>query len=940
MKLISGTFLVSSLSVGYATASWAQLQSHELDRRLSFDPEVTVDSLDNGLHYYIRVNSRPEKRAELRLVLNAGSVLEDEDQRGLAHFVEHMAFNGTEGFPRQELVDYLERAGMRFGPDLNAYTSFDETVYRLQVPTDSAELLPTAFQILEEWAHRLTFDPDMVDGERGVVIEEWRMGRGADARMLDQQFPILFQGSQYARRLPVGDKEAIQSFDLEALERYYRDWYRPDLMAVIAVGDFDRAAVERMIREHFSALSTPKVPRPRPEYQVPDHDETRIAIAADKEATQSQISIYYKQPLRKIRSAGAYRRMIVERLYNRMLNDRLFELTQQPDPPFLYGSSGQGRLIRSKEVYVLGAAVRDGGVTRGLEALLTEAERVARYGFTATELERHKVELWRIMERSYAERDKTNSSEYAYEYANAFLTGDPVPGVEAEYEMHLRFLPGIMLQEVNQLAREWLVDRNRVILVSAPKNEVPLPSEGALMAAFDVVKGSEIAPYVDEVEDSPLVAEPPAPGQIVGEHRDDPLGVTVWELSNGARVILKPTDFKDDEVLFRASSPGGTSLAPDRDYIAASTAADVVSVGGLGTFSLVELQKKLAGKVASVSPSIGPLYESMAGSASPDDLETLFELIYLTFTSPRRDSTAYLAYRTQMEAILSNRRVSPADAFQDTLTVTLTQHHFRTRPPTSDVYKEMDLEKSLEFYRDRFSDAGDFTFVFVGSFAVPRLRPLVEHYIASLPSNGRVETWRNIGITPPKGVVERVVRNGMEPKSQTHIVFTGPLEFNRENAYLLCALAEVLQIRLRERLREELGGTYSVTVGGVSERDPVPSYSMRISFGADPERLDELAAVVFQEIDSLKIRGATATDVEKVRESERRTLETKLKENNYWLWQLLTADRLDMDPYGVVDNSDLIDALTPETVQEAARKYLLSDNYVRVSLYPAEDYWE
>jgi len=933
MKLKSVTFLVF-FSAGYATAGWAQ------DRPLRFDPQVTVDSLDNGLHYYIRVNSHPEKRAELRLVLNAGSVLEDEDQRGLAHFVEHMAFNGTEGFPKQELVEYLERVGMRLGPDLNAYTGFDETVYRLQVPTDSAGLLGTAFQILEEWTHRLTFDPDMVDGERGVVLEEWRMGRGAEARMLDQQLPVLFQGSRYAVRLPVGSRESIQSFDMEALERYYRDWYRPDLMAVIAVGDFDRDAVERLIREHFSALSSPKVPRPRTEYQVPDHDETRIAIAADKEATESRISIYYKQPLRETRSARAYRRLIVERLFNRMLNDRLFELTQQSEPPFLYGSSGQGRLIRSKEVYVLGAAVEDGGVARGLAALLTEAERVARHGFTATELERHKVELWRIVERNYAEREKTNSSEYAYEYVNAFLTGDPVPGVEADYEMHLRFLPGIMVEEVNQLAREWLVNRNRVILVSAPNNGVPLPSEGALMAAFETVQDSEIAPYVDEVEDSPLVAEPPVPGQIVGEHHDYALGVTVWELSNGARVILKPTDFKDDEVLFRASSPGGTSLARDEDYIAASTAADVVSMGGLGTFSLVELKKKLAGKAVAVSPSIGPLHESLAGSASPNDLETLFELIYLTFTSPRRDSTAYLAYRTQIEAILSNRSVSPADALQDTLTVTLTQHHFRTRPPTNDVYKEMDLEKSLDFYRNRFSDAGDFTFVFVGSFAVPQLRPLVEHYVASLPSNGRVEKWLDRGIIPPKGIVERVVRNGMEPKSQTHIIFPGTLEFNRENTYLLCALADVLQIKLRERLREDLGGTYSVAVVSVAERDPVPSYSMRISFGADPDRLDELAAVVFQEIDSLKIRGATPTDVEKVRESQRRTLETRLQENNYWLWQLLTADRLDTDPHGVLDNRDLIDALTPEMVQQAARRYLLSDNYVRVSLYPAGDYWQ
>jgi zinc protease len=786
----------------------------------------------------------------------------------------------------------------------------------------------------------VTLEVDMVDGERGVVIEEWRMGRGADSRMFDRQFPILFQGSQYAERLPVGNKEVIETFDHEALERFYQDWYRPDLMAVVAVGDFDGREVENLIREHFSKLVSPSRTRSRTVFPVPDHEETLIAIASDREATDSRVSIYYKQPLSETQTVGAYRRLIVERLYNRMLNDRLFELTQQPDPPFLYGSSGQGRLIRSKEVYVLGAVVSDGRVERGLEALLTEAERVALHGFTVTELERNKVELLRGIERAWAERQKTNSSAYAYEYVDAFLTGDPIPGVEAEYEMHRTLLPDIGLDEVDRLAREWLIDRNRVILVNAPENGAALPTEKTLMAAFEAAKDLEIAPYVDRIDDTPLVAEQPVPGEIVGEDHNDALNVTTWQLSNGARVILKPTDFKDDEILFRASSPGGTSLARDQDYIAASTAAEVASVGGLGTFSVVELQKKLSGKMVGVTPSLGPLYEGMGGSASPEDLETLFKLIYLTFTSPRRDSTAYLAFRTQIEAILANRSASPADAFQDTLTVALTQHHFRARPPTKQVYEEMDLDKSLEFYRDRFSDAGDFTFVFVGNFEVGQMRPWVEHYLASLPTTGRVETWHDAGIRPPSGVIEREVRRGMEPRSQTHVVFTGPFGTSRQDRYTLAALAELLQIKLRERLREDLGGTYSVSVGSRSERHPVPSYSMRISFGADPRRLEELTAVVFQEIDSLKLRGAMLSDVVKVKESQRRTLETSLKQNNYWLWQLLAADRLGESPSEVLDGSDLIDALTPEMLQQAARRYLPADNYVRVSLYPEKDDWQ
>ena len=933
-----GSILLTALAT---SDGHAQLGLPELDRPLPVDPMVKVDTLENGLTYYIRANHRPEYRAELRLVVNAGSVLEDSDQLGLAHFVEHMAFNGTERFPKQELVDYLERIGMRFGPELNAYTSFDETVFILQIPTDSTEIITTAFQILEDWAHNLTFDPQMVDSERGVVVEEWRMGRGAGSRMFDRQFPVLFQGSQYAVRMPLGDTAIIKGFEYSCLERFYEDWYRPDLMAVVAVGDFDAKEIEELIHRHFSRLANPPSPRERTVYPVPDHDETLIAIATDKEATDSRVSIYYKQPLRETRTVSAFRRLIVEGLYNSMLNDRMFELTQQSDPPFLYGSSGQGRLIRSKEVYVIGAVVEGGGVERGLEALLTEAERVAQHGFTETELERHKAELLRWMEQANAEREKTNSSAYSYEYVQAFLNSDPIPGVAMEYEYYQRFLPEIELAEVNCLAREWLVDRNRVIMVNAPEKEgLGVPSESALLEVFARVKDRVVEPYVDRVDDTPLLGIPPVPGRIEGEELDGEFGITTWTLSNGASVILKPTDFKDDEILFRASSPGGTSLASDEDYIAASTAAEVVGFSGLASFGMVELQKKLAGKAVGVSASVGSLYEGLSGSASPEDVETLFELIYLSFTAPRRDTVGYQALRKQIDAILANRNASPMDAFQDTLTATLSQHHFRARPPTTEVYEEMDLDKSMAFYRDRFADAGDFTFVLVGSFEVEQLRLLVETYLASLPATGRVESWRDVGIRAPQGVIIKEVRRGIEPKSRTHIVFTGPFEYSRQNQYLITSLADVLQIRLRERLREELGGTYSVSVTARPERDPVSSFSLQISFGTDPGRLEELAAVVFEEIEGLKTRDSLDADVAKVRESQRRSLETNLKQNNYWLWQLVAADRLGIDPGEALVYDALIERLDAEMIREAARLYLPTQNYVRVSLLPEKDDWQ
>ncbi len=930
MKL-SG-FLFATLGIPSAAA--AQVEAN-LDERLPIDSLVTIGTLDNGVRYYIRQNQRPENRAELRLVLNAGSVLEDDDQRGLAHVVEHMAFNGTESFPRQALVDYLEGIGMRFGPDVNAFTSFDETVYELQVPTDSAVILETAFKILQEWAHKVTFDPEQVESERGVVIEEWRLGRGARARMFDQQFPILFKDSHYAERLPIGTKDVLETFDHEALKRFYRDWYRPDLMAVVAVGDFDPARIEQLIHEHFAQIPAHEMPRQRSIYPVPDHDETLIAIATDKEATTSSVSLYYKQALREETSVGAYRRLIIERLYNSLLNARLFELTQEADPPFLFGSSGQGRLIRSKEVYVMGAGVSEGGIERGLAALLTEAERVSRHGFTPSELERHKIELLRRMERAYAEREKTNSGAYTFEYVSNFLTGEPIPGVPLEYELHKRFIPGIELADVNRLASEWLSDQNRVILVSAPEKEgVRVPEEATLLNTFGNVQASAIDPYDDTVDDAPLISTTLMPGSLVSEERFDEIGMTSWTLSNGARVLLKPTDFKDDEILFRASSPGGTSLATDADFIAAETAATVVSAGGLGAFSLVDVQKKLAGKAVSVSPSIGELFESLSGNASPDDVEALFELIYLNFAAPRRDSAAYLAFRSQVNAVLANRGASPEAAFRDTLNNTLSQYHFRARPPTVSVYEEMDLARSFTFYRDRFADASDFTFVFVGSFEVDQLRPLAEKYLATLPSIQRSESWRDIGVRPPNGVVRRTVRRGIEPRAQTSIVFTGSFEYSRKTAHAIRSMLGVLQIKLRERLREDLGATYGVSVTGGARRLPVHAYEIHVGFSSDPDRLEELSAVVFAEIDKLKTEGPQAVDLQKVKEGQRRSLETNLKENSFWIARLISADRFGTDPRDVLQEQELINGLTGTMVREAAVKYLRSDNYVQVSLYP------
>jgi zinc protease len=914
-------------------------QQAALDPRtpLPVDSAVTVGALPNGLRYYIRENPEPQERAELRLVIRAGSVLEDEEQLGLAHFVEHMAFNGTEHFEKQELIDYLEGIGMRFGPDLNAYTSFDETVYMLMVPTDSAELLATAFQILEDWAHGQVFDHEEIDKERGVIVEEWRLGRGAGARIRDQQLPVLFQGSRYAERLPIGSPEIIESFDYETLKRFYRDWYRPDLMAVVAVGDFETATIEELVHQHFAGIPMPDIAPERPVYPVPDHDETLFAIATDPEATFNSVAVYWKQPAREAVTLGAYRQSIVEALYNRMLNFRLFELTQEADPPFIGASSSQGRFIGSKEVYVLGAGVQENGHERGLEVLLTEAQRVARHGFTETELEREKRELLRFLQQAYDEREKTQSSAYASEYVRSFLYHEPIPGIAFEFGAHQRLLPSIQLEETDRLAREWITDANRVILVDGPEKEgAEVPGEADLLAVFAAVESAGIEAYIDMATEAPLVPVIPEPAEIVEIEETEEIGVQRWTLANGVRVFLKPTDFKDDEILFNGWSPGGTSLASDRDYVAAMTASTVVTLGGIGEFSLVDLQKKLAGTAVRVSPSIGSLFETIGGSASPSDVETMFELIYLYFTAPRRDAAAFQSIRSRMQAFLANRDANPQAAFSDTLSTTLTQHHFRRRPPSIELYNEMNMDVSHEFYRDRFADAGDFFFVFVGNFDPDSLKPLIQTYIGGLPSTGREETWRDEGITYPTGVIQKSVYKGIEPRSQTRIVFTGPFDWTRESRYAMRALGSVLRIRLREVLREDMGGTYGVNASGSGSRDPVPDYQFSISFGTAPERLEEMVDAVFLQIDSLQTVGPSQEDIDKVKEMQRREYETDLRENSFWLGQLVAAERYGVDPRNIVTYEEMIDGLTAEIVRAAANMYLRTDNYVQVTLYPED----
>jgi zinc protease len=911
-----------------------------LEADMPVDPRIRVGELDNGLRFWIRENSYPANRAELWLVVRAGSMQEDPDQLGLAHFVEHMAFNGTRTYPKQELVRILESFGMRFGAHVNASTGFDATNYFLVIPTDRDDIVDTAFQILEDWAHGVAFDEAEIDKERGVVIEEWRLGLGAGSRIRDQQLPVLFEGSRYADRLPIGKLDVLENFDYEAARRYYRDWYRPDLMGVIAVGDFEADAIEAKIREHFGSIApAAEDVRPRDYETLQDADGTRFAIVTDPETTLSTVEFYQFQPLRRQAYHGAYRRSIVEALFMRMFNRRLAEQAQAPDPPFLGAGASQDIFVPTAEAFVMGAGVQDGRVAQGLRAVFAELERVARFGFTDTELAREKSQLMRLFENIYTEQNVQDSRLFAEEFTRAFLEGESTPGIDYEWALYQRFMPGIELEEVNRVGQEWLLDDDRVVLVTAPdKPGLKLPSEDQLLAAMDLGDTTWLRPYIDTTVDRPLISVEPLPGSVVEERTIEEIGVTEWTLSNGARVVIKPTDFRQEQVLFRAISPGGYSLVPDEDWVAASSAVQVVSSSGFGGFSQREITNLLADKVASVRPIIGPLEEGLIGTAAPRDLEAMFQLAYLTITEPRADETVFDLIRERMSISLANRDVSPEAAFQETVQRTMSQDHPRRRPLSIELLDEMDLEKSYLFYVDRFADVSDFTFVIVGNVQPEDVRPLAEKYLASLPGQGREETWADEGVRPPRGVITKTVNRGLEPKSLTTIVFSGEgpeADVDTENESL-SAMAEVLQTRLREVLREDLGGTYGVNVSAAYLARPTNQYSVSIVFGSDPGRVDELTGEVFREIERLKGAPPAPAEVDSVIESFRRDYELSLQENGFWLSELVNAYDRGKDPRDILGFEESLEKITPEGVRQTAARYFDLDNYVQISLLPEE----
>jgi zinc protease len=936
LAIIVATLVAAlALASGQQSAIPPAVRAATLDQTVPVDPLITVGTLPNGMRYYIRENRQPQARAELRLAVNAGSVLEEDDQRGLAHFVEHMAFNGTRNFPGNAVGAFMQSLGVRFGAHVNAHTAFDETVYELQIPTDNPAVIDRSLLILEDFAHRVSFEPEEIDKERGVILEEWRLGLGARERIQNAQFPLLFKGSRYADRLPIGNPDIIRTVSYARLRQFYTDWYRPDLMAIIVVGDIDKPTVEAQIRSRFGSIPAPASPRPRPSFTVPEQPGTAYSVITDPETTRTVVSATSTRTAREQRTIGAYRRRMVEQLFAAMLSARLDEIAQAPNAPFLQAQTDRNLFVRTIEVTSFDALVANGGVERGLSALFTELARVSRFGFTAGELSRMKLNLQRGLERSVVEKDKSPSGPLADEFIRAFIEEEPIPGIVYEFGLNQRFLPEITLAEVNAVAKDWMPDRNRVVAISAPESEKgTLPKDVTLAGVISAASSERLTAYVDTASNKPLLASLPAPGSVASVSTADPLGITEWRLSNGARVVLKPTTFKQDEILFRAVSAGGTSLASDADFIAADTADAVIAQGGLGSLSRLDLEKVLAGTTASVRADIGDTEEGLAGGAARKDLETMFQLIYLTFTAPRPDPVAFGVLTDQLKVTLANRQVQPDELFNEALEAALSQNHPRTQPLTPASVERMDLNKSLAFYKERFADASDFTFFFVGSFDLATMKPLVERYLASLPSQNRSEVARDVGIRPPAGVVEKEVRSGIAPRSQVSIVFTGPFQNDEQHRVIVTAMGDTLAGNLQGRLREDLGGTYGVSVVPRFFKRPRSEYRLTVTFACDPARTESLIRTAFQVIQAYKVTGPSPGQVADARAALARDLEANLASNSYLLNRIMFKYEYGENVNEVFNMRPFHDQITVAALREAAVEYLNTDRYVEVTLVP------
>ena len=933
-KLIRQLCIASAL----LASAWGAQAALNLSDPLPVGPQVLVGQLPNGLTYYIQNNKRPEKRLELRLVVKAGSVLEDEDQLGLAHVVEHMAFNGSTNFKKHELVSYLQSIGLKFGADLNAYTSFNETVYMLPIPTENPDNVKKGFLVLQDWAQGVSFNDADVDLERAIVLEELRLGKGVQDRMNKVLLPKIFSGSLYAKRLPIGTEDSIKGFSHAAIKRFYKDWYRPNLMAVVVVGDIEPAAAKTMVETYFGGLKNPDNARPRLYPLIAARSTSEALVVTDKEATGNSLLIQY--PVQQVKAdltLGDYRQSLVESLFGAMLGQRMQELTQQASPPFVGGGSGVGRLVPGYRTFSSSALLGRQGVGPAVDALVQENERARQFGFSAAELERSKKSLLRSVEQAQAEREKTDSVAYAAEYQRNFLEQESIPGIDNELAYTREMLPGIGLADVNGFAQTIIAEKaaKLVAYTGSDKPVSPTPTEPQLLAGVAQAEQLAVSARAEKAVATQLLSSLPAAGSIVAERHNAVLGTTELELSNGLKVVLKPTDFKNDEIFLGANRFGGQSLFGQADIYNAALASTVVNAMGLGEFAPSELQKMLAGKVLSVNAGLGGFNDYVSASSSIADLETMLQLLSLKFGPTRLDADLYQSLVSRMQDAAKNAMARPEAVFSDTLQTTLFNAHPRLQlTPRPENFSQLNLERMRSIYQERFASAKGMVFVMVGSFSVESVKPLVARYLASLPTPDITSTYNDLGIRPVTGVVKKVVRTGSEPKSQVSINFTGDAPYSEEEQLRLNAVVEVLNIKIIDVLREKLTLIYGGGMRGGLARTPYQHYQLTLTLPCAPENVDKVITAAMAEIQTMQEAGVDAADWAKVKQNWLTNHRKNLRENGFWAGRLQSAALHGTDAATVFDYEKQLEAITPEVLQAAAKRYFRRNNYVQLVQYP------
>ena len=905
------------------------------------DPNVRIGKLENGLTYYIRHNELPEDRADFYIAQKVGSILEEENQRGLAHFLEHMCFNGTTNFPGKGIINWLETIGVRFGENLNAYTSIDETVYNINnVPVIRDGIVDSCLLILHDWANDLTLAEAEIDNERGVIHEEWRTGQGAMMRMYEQALPKAFEGSKYGHRLPIGTIEVIDNFPYQALRDYYETWYRPDQQGIVVVGDIDVDKVEAKIKELFSPIQMPANAPERKYEQVPDNKEPIITIAKDKEQPSTIIYIWHKHPATPNEAKGNIGYLVQNYMFSMissMMHARLEELRQSANPPFIQAASGDSDFLLAKttEAFVGMAVSKDDGIPTALSTLVREIERARKFGFTASEYARAKADYLLMLESAYKERDKMKNNQYVQEYIRHFIDNEPIPGIETEYALMNQLAPNIPVEAINSILPQLIKDENIVINIFGPDKEgMVYPTEAEILDILNKTKAEEITAYVDKVSDEPLMKEAPKAGKIV-KTEEGPFGSTALTLSNGVRVVLKTTDFKADEIRMRAFSPGGTSVFGTKEALQLKMLNSVAGLGGLGNFSNVDLEKVLAGKKATIGASVSGLSEGLNGSCSPKDLETLLQLTYLSFTAPRMDEEAFESFKQRTKASLANQEANPMTALTDTLQMEMYGDHPLAGRVKAEMIDQLDYNRIMEMYKDRFKEAGDFTFLFVGNINLEEAKPLIETYLGGLPTINRKENYQDIQLNIRKGTHKNLFEKQMEtPKATVLNIISGNCEYNLKNDLLMTMLSQTMSMVYLETVREKEGASYGVSAFGQLSRGIKDEALFQIYFDTDPAKREKMEQIVMSELQKVAQEGPRPEHLAKVKEFLLKKYIEDAKENSYWLGQLNNYYwyKTDMN----TNYEKLVNDLTVEDVKNFTKALLDQGNIIEITMTAKE----